>query len=136
MNYTKFFLMAIFFLILGNSAQAQRSHSPPRGFHNPPRGFHHPPVNYRHPHRSVGIVVDIFPFFYGPYPHYYPYSPYPPTIIIETPPPVTVAPNNQPGTPQPQYWFYCENPRGYYPNIQRCNMSWLRVIPSPPPGVP
>jgi len=30
------------------------------------------------------------------------------------------------------YWYYCEDPPGYYPSVQRCLAEWLRVLPEPP----
>jgi hypothetical protein len=32
--------------------------------------------------------------------------------------------------PEPQqYWYYCENPKGYYPNVPQCRNEWLQVLP-------
>jgi hypothetical protein len=30
-------------------------------------------------------------------------------------------------------WFYCDNPKGYYPYIQTCVSGWQRVSPFAPP---
>ena len=33
------------------------------------------------------------------------------------------------------YWYWCDNPRGYYPYVQQCNDEWQPVAPTPPgPG--
>jgi hypothetical protein len=32
-----------------------------------------------------------------------------------------------------QYWYYCQNPAGYYPYVQRCGNPWQPVPPTPPP---
>ena len=32
-----------------------------------------------------------------------------------------------------QYWYYCNDPAGYYPAVQNCPQGWQRVIPSSPP---
>jgi hypothetical protein len=32
-----------------------------------------------------------------------------------------------------QYWYYCQNPAGYYPYVQRCGSPWQPVPPTPPP---
>lgn len=34
------------------------------------------------------------------------------------------------GTPA-YYWYYCEDPPGYYPYIQQCNGPWEPVPPTP-----
>jgi hypothetical protein len=34
--------------------------------------------------------------------------------------------------PEPSYyWYYCEDPAGYYPYIQQCNVEWQAVPPTP-----
>ncbi len=42
----------------------------------------------------------------------------------------------QPGPPQgmapPQYWYYCDNPAGYYPYVQSCPTQF-RPVPATPP---
>ena len=35
----------------------------------------------------------------------------------------------------PNYWYYCENPRGYYPYVSECPGGWMKVVPQQaPPG--
>lgn len=29
------------------------------------------------------------------------------------------------------YWYHCEDPLGYYPNVQMCNVPWEAVPPAP-----
>ena len=37
----------------------------------------------------------------------------------------------------PHYWYYCDNPSGYYPYVKQCaNEGWLKVEPTPAPSVP
>lgn len=64
-----------------------------------------------------------------PYPGYY-YSE--PRVIIEQQEPqqFIVQP---PSEDAPVYWYYCEEPKGYYPYVKRCNSDWLKVTPTPPP---
>jgi hypothetical protein len=31
-------------------------------------------------------------------------------------------------------WYYCDNPKGYYPYVQSCNGPW-RPVPATPPGM-
>jgi hypothetical protein len=61
---------------------------------------------------------------------------YPSTTIITAPatPPVYI----QQAAPVVQqnpagYWYYCNNPQGYYPYVKQCNNSWQQVEPTPPP---
>jgi hypothetical protein len=54
-----------------------------------------------------------------------------PVVIHEPPPP----PRFQPQTTQ--YWYWCDNPRGYSPYITSCPSGWHQVpaqaAPPPPP---
>ncbi len=61
----------------------------------------------------------------NPYPYYsYPYYPRP--IVIERSEPQIYVQQPQ---PEPQYWYYCENPKGYYPSVKTCRNKWLKVVP-------
>lgn len=66
----------------------------------------------------------IYPEPFYPYPIYVP-----PATVIEVPPAAPVGP------PPAQVWFYCDNPKGYYPYIPSCNGPW-REVPATPPGTP
>lgn len=59
-----------------------------------------------------------------------PYYDYPPTMIVSSTPPVYIQ-QAQPVQPQPNYWYYCQNPEGYYPYVQNCSGGWLQVAPQP-----
>jgi hypothetical protein len=84
--------------------------------------------------------------FWGPpwYPAYY-YAP--PAVIVTSPPqpvqyierPVAPAPapvqqQSQAANLTPGYWYFCENPRGYYPHVKECPVPWKAVAPVPPPN--
>ena len=65
----------------------------------------------------------------APAPYYYAAPP-----VVYAPPPVIYAP-----PPQPAYvsqaqasWYYCDNPRGYYPYIATCSSGWHEVPAQPP----
>lgn len=83
-------------------------------------------------HTVVGIGLGFgVPVYPGPY-YYPPYYYYPPPVVY-SPPPVVVAP---PATPsyvaQPnQSWYYCDNPKGYYPYVTSCPEGW-RQVPAQP----
>ncbi len=78
-----------------------------------------------------------FPLYY-PYAYPYPAYPYYPPAYSYTyvapsyAPPVTVA-QAPAGPPPQQNWYYCDNPRGYYPYVQSCSAGW-RAVPAQPPG--
>ena len=64
------------------------------------------------------------------YPYYYPYgypypSPYPPYPDAYAQPPAYGEPE------QPSYWYYCQDPQGYYPYVTSCLGGWTRVVPPP-----
>ncbi len=57
---------------------------------------------------------------------------YPPTVIaVPVTPPVYIQ---QPPVAQQypeNYWYYCNNPEGYYPHIKDCRSNWQQVKPTP-----
>jgi hypothetical protein len=71
------------------------------------------------------------PYWYGPYwayPYYgsaY-YSPYP----YYYPPYTDYGPESAGASPS-QGWYYCSNPRGYYPEVPSCRTQWQYVPPRP-----
>jgi hypothetical protein len=72
-------------------------------------------------------------WYYYPAP-IYPYpDPYvPPPVVVA--PPVAVAPpqvSAAPPPPAPQYWYYCDSARGYYPYVPACPSGW-RAVPANP----
>jgi hypothetical protein len=72
-----------------------------------------------------------YPYYY-PDPYYYAYPPpavYAPPPVIYTPPPVV----STPGAPPPQSWYYCDDPKGYYPYVASCSTAW-RQVPAIPPA--
>lgn len=93
----------------------------------------------RHGHASVGIVVG-YPWGWPYYPHYppsyyypYAYPGYPPTVVVQSPP-VYVEQGNVVAAPAqaPSYWYYCNDPQGYYPYVKECPTGWQKVEPQPP----
>jgi len=78
---------------------------------------------------GFGVYPRVFiggPYGWGnPYP-YYPQPYYPQPIVIERSQPQVYV---QQPEPEPQYWYYCENPKGYYPSVKQCRREWLQVVP-------
>jgi hypothetical protein len=64
-------------------------------------------------------------------PFRYPYYAEPPPIVVREQPPAYIPPQ-RPAAPVQQYWYYCQNPQGYYPNVRQCTHQWMRVVPTPP----
>jgi hypothetical protein len=55
-----------------------------------------------------------------------------PPVSVQQPP---VYEQPAPPPEEPQYWYYCQNPQGYYPYIQQCPNGWMKVVPpATPPG--
>lgn len=72
---------------------------------------------------------------YGGYPYYsYPYYSYPPAVVtVPIAPPVYIQQTPPVVQQNPfGYWYYCNNPEGYYPYIKQCPSGWQQVEPTPP----
>ena len=111
-------LIALLLGVAGGAAPAAaggrgHGHSHGRYFHGP-RVFFGPPV-------FVGPRVWVgSPYYYG-YPYYYRYAT-PPVVV--TPPPTTYIER-----PAESYWYYCQDPAGYYPQVAQCPGGWIQVPP-------
>jgi hypothetical protein len=84
---------------------------------------------FRGPRFFVGSTF----WFPGPYAYPYPvYAPpvYAPPVVVEPPPPVYIEQRS------PAYWYYCQNPPGYYPYVGTCADEWLQVAPQPSAPAP
>jgi hypothetical protein len=125
-----FLLIAAMLFIIPASSYAEHSrfqvgatirvgHAGWRGFHGGwygHRGFWGPSFYWGGP-----IVVG---------PPWYPYNYYAaPPAVIQQQSPVYV----QPEQPQENYWYYCQNPQGYYPYVKSCPDGWMKVVPQPAP---
>ncbi len=103
---------------------AQASEHGFRGGHEQFKHFNRFQHGFRGPHVFVGPRVFIGP---GPFWYPYPYAYYPSPVVIEPAPQVYVQP---PPAPPPQsYWYYCEDPKGYYPYVSQCPGGWMQVVP-------
>ena len=97
------------------------------GFIRPDRDRRHVDGFARHRERN-----HIF-LFIEPYRR--PYSP--PVVIIKVEPPVYIEQGSaQPETRQEaattqerNYWYHCDKPEGYYPDINECPGGWQKVNP-------
>jgi len=69
---------------------------------------------------------------YYPYYSYYPYYPYyapAPPVMVQQQPPVYA----EPAPSHSNYWYFCENPKGYYPYVKSCPGGWMKVVPQTAP---
>lgn len=81
------------------------------------------------------VIGDSWYFYNTPtYPFPDPYTPgemsasgTAPDAPADATPPASDTP-----PPTPTYWYYCEDPQGYYPYVATCNGDWQPVTPTPP----
>lgn len=99
------------------------------GFHGRHHGSHHGGHHHYHGHRwhgSYGFYMDLTPAFWYPW-YYHPYPYYGgATIIVQQPVQYVSREDNS-----RNYWYYCHNPKGYYPYVSQCNAQWVKVRPFP-----
>jgi len=92
-------------------------------------------------HSYYGYYLNPSYRYYGAPPLYYPYSDpffysqyrspiyYPSLISPPATPPVYIQQSRPTIIPENKYWYYCETPAGYYPNIKECQTEWIKVPP-------
>ena len=131
-------LGALFLVAAGAWEDAEARDRGRRGGHH--QGFHGPRFHgsvFVGPRFYVGPRVYpyygsyyAYPYYYDPY--YYGYATPPvvvtPPPVVVTPPPTSYVERPQPAT---QYWHYCQDPAGYYPEVQQCPGGWIQVAPRP-----
>ncbi len=95
---------------------------------------------------SVGVGLPLYvgsPWYPGwggwydrwddPYPAYG-WREWSPPVVVERQP---VVVQSLPPGPAPQsFWYYCQNPAGYYPYVSVCPGGWTPVPATPPPPPP
>ena len=98
-------------------------------------GFHGGWGHYHFHGGGWGWGLGLFYPYYA-YP-YYRYYDRPPVIIQQHPSELYVQPVPPKDSPQQQleqnYWYYCAEPKGYYPYVKECPGGWIKVVPFPPP---
>ena len=75
---------------------------------------------------GLGLGAALtYPYYAHPYyPYYYSQPVYQqPQVYVQTVPQL----QSKPG-----YWYYCPDPRGYYPYVKHCPNGWMKVVPSTP----
>ena len=85
-------------------------------------------------HAGIRVAVQYYaPGYYPGYDYAYPYAP--PPVYYAPPPQVIYTQPAPSGAAPPQSWYYCDNPKGYYPNVSQCSVQW-RQVPATPPAAP
>ena len=90
------------------------------GFHG---GFHRGGCCFFGGGLALGLGLGLLataPWWYAP-PYAYPAYSYPAYAYP--------APAYQQAPPPPTYWYYCQNPQGYYPYVTQCPGGWMTVVP-------
>ena len=73
--------------------------------------------------RGGAVFVGVGPgFWWGP--------PYPPTEVIVEQPSTYIQKETDP--PASAYWYYCLSAQEYYPQVQSCPETWVKVPPRAP----
>jgi len=125
-NIKLMYLAIALITILACNSLWAHSHSHSHSYYSIGLGYYGPGFYGRYGYGGYGWGGYGYPFYYPPY--YY----YPPTVIVPTTPPVYIQQQVQPVQPQTAYWYYCQNPDGYYPYVRNCPGGWLQVAPQPP----
>lgn len=134
-NIKLMYLAITLFAVLASNSLWAHSHSHRHSYYSIGLGYYGPGFYGRYGYGGYGFGGYGFGGYgwggYG-YPFYYPpYYYYPPTVIVPTTPPVYIQQQVQPVQPQTGYWYYCQNPDGYYPYVRNCPGGWLQVAPQP-----
>lgn len=100
-------------------------------------GWHGGGNHWRHSGWRGGVGITFgAPLFWPPYGGFGPFGPYdyyPPAVIaVPVEPPTYIEQNPQGTGAAAQLWYFCPNPKGYYPYVQDCPVGWVPVAPQPP----
>lgn len=130
-NHPNLLTLLVIFLTVSPLANADGHH-----------GGHHGGGHFGGHHRS-GFSIGLYagnPYYAYPYYYNNPYAYgssyyYNPPVIV-TPPPAPPVYIEQSAPVQQQapdnYWYYCNDPQGYYPYVRECKTQWQTVEPVPP----
>lgn len=123
-------LAVVLGLAVAGSAMAAPGGHGGHGWHGGDHGWHG--GGWR---GGVGITLGA-PLFWPPFGAFGPYGPYgyyPPAVVaVPVMPPTYIEQNSQESEAPAQPWYFCPNPKGYYPYVNDCPAGWVQVAPQPP----
>jgi hypothetical protein len=114
----------------GGDGRGGGGHSQGGGKHHG-GGTHSHGGHFHHKHFHHGGSAFFFrggPWWWGAPYWYSPYYYYPPVYRYVPPPEPPVYFQR---SPDPAYWYYCQDLSGYYPDVPQCPTPWLKVLPRP-----
>jgi hypothetical protein len=76
---------------------------------------------------GLGILGLTYPYYGAPY-----HPGYGPAPMVQDPPYGSYEEPEPPQSIEPDYWYFCQNPEGYYPYLKHCPGGWMKVVPAPP----
>jgi hypothetical protein len=122
----KRYAVGLIIVILGFALLISPSISDARGGHWGGGGHH----SGFHGRFFFGFGAGFWPGYYAGYSPFYWGAPivgwpYYPPVVTEGPPAYS-----EPEQQQPFYWYYCQNPQGYYPYVKSCPGGWMTVVPN------
>lgn len=134
-----FSIIAFFTLTNAKLAEAHRTIVYNRSFSYTPWGY------------GLGYSTNLYGYrsyygyyrnpSYGSFPLLYPYTEpllysryrtpiyYSPLINLPLAQPVYIQQAEPAFFQENSYWYYCETPAGYYPDVNECQTEWIRVPP-------
>lgn len=113
-------LVAILAVAMASAVPVYADRSGHGGYHGGHHG-HHERFFF-----GGSVFIGPDPWWWGP--TYYAAPP----VVVEQQPQTYIQ-----AAPQPveqNYWYYCTNPEGYYPYVNRCAGGWVKILP--PTGPP
>lgn len=127
------FLIVIFVTVMmADVSQADRYHRGRPYYHG---SYHHGIDHWSH--RGYPGGVSVRPFHGFRFHLSAPMIIHQPPIYVHEPTPVYVQRPAPVYVEQAQddssYWYYCDNPEGYYPYIKTCPGGWMKVVPQTVP---
>lgn len=124
MKKTIFIFLAVAALILTCSLYGYAWH----GGH----AWHHGYGGHGHFSGSIWIGTGWGPSWGPAYPYYY-YPYYATPNVVAQQPPDEYVQQSVPQSEESGYWYYCQDPKGYYPYVKKCPNGWMKVAPSTAP---
>jgi hypothetical protein len=83
----------------------------------------------------VGSEWVFYPAFWDPLPAPVVMVQSAAPIVVQQAPTVYIEQQQQaapsPAQLDPNFWYYCHNPAGYYPYVKDCATGWQKVTPTP-----